>query len=65
MFCMLLRKYLTGGKIDSISQLGLERIVEIVVQNTDEFLQPIEYKLIIEIMGKHSNIILLNSKTIQ
>jgi len=62
MFCMLLRKYLTGGKIDSISQLGLERIVEIVVQNTDEFLQPIEYKLIIEIMGKHSNIILLNSK---
>ena len=63
MFCMLLRKYLTGGKIESISQKGLERIVEIIIHNTDEFMQPAEYKLIIEIMGKHSNIILLDLKS--
>lgn len=58
MFCMLLRKYLLGGKIKSILQRGLERIVEITVCNTDEFMQPKEYMLIVEIMGKHSNIIL-------
>jgi len=63
MFCMLLRKYLGGGRILSIAQWGLERIVEIHIQNTDEFMQVIEYKLIIEIMGKHSNIILINKDT--
>ena len=62
MFCMLLRKYLLGGKIESISQKGLERIVEITIHNANEFLQPAEYKLIAEIMGRHSNIILLDSK---
>jgi len=60
MFCMLLRKHLLGGKIEFISQKGLERIVEIIIHNTDEFMQPVEYKLIVEIMGKHSNIILLD-----
>ena len=58
MFCMLLRKHLLGGKIISILQKGLERIVEIAITNTDEFMQPKDYKLIVEIMGKHSNIIL-------
>ncbi len=62
MFCMLLRKYLLGGKIISISQKGLERIVEISISNTDEFMQLKEYKLIIEVMGKHSNIILTDSQ---
>lgn len=62
MFCMLLRKYLLGGKIKSIFQKGLERIVEIAINNTDEFMQLKEYKLIIEIMGKHSNIILTDSQ---
>jgi len=57
MFCMLLRKHLLGGKIISILQKGLERIVEIAITNTDEFMQPKDYKLIVEIMGKHSNII--------
>jgi predicted ribosome quality control (RQC) complex YloA/Tae2 family protein len=60
MFCMLLRKHLLGGKIESISQKGLERIVEIIIHNTDEYMQLTEYKLIAEIMGKHSNIILLD-----
>ncbi len=61
-FCMVLRKYLVGGIISDISQKDMERIVEIVVQSRDEFMQPIELKLIIEIMGKHSNVILVNSK---
>ncbi len=60
MFCMLLRKHLIGGKVQQIRQYGLERIVEISVQNVDEFMQPLEFKLIIEIMGKHSNIILID-----
>jgi len=62
MFCMLLRKYLLCGKIKSIIQKGLERIIEITITNTDEFMQIKEYKLIIELMGKHSNIILANSQ---
>jgi predicted ribosome quality control (RQC) complex YloA/Tae2 family protein len=60
MFCMLLRKHLVGGKVQQIHQLGLERIVQITVQNVDEFMQPVEFKLIVEIMGKHSNIILID-----
>ena len=62
MFCMLLRKYLVGGKIVSISQKSLDRIVEIIIYNMDGFMQPTEYKLIAEIMGRHSNIILLDLK---
>lgn len=62
MFCMLLRKYIIGGKVTSIFQPGLERIIEITVQNNDEFMRPAEYKLIAEIMGKHSNIILIDSQ---
>ncbi|ADL07779.1 Rqc2 family fibronectin-binding protein [Thermosediminibacter oceani] len=61
MFCMLLRKYLIGGRIREIKQKDLERLVEIEVENTDEFGR-ITYKtLLVEIMGKHSNIILIDS----
>jgi len=48
---MLLRKHLLGGKIKSILQKGLERIVEMTITNTDEFMQLKEYKLVVEIMG--------------
>lgn len=64
MFCMLLRKHLVGGKVKEINQKELERIVEIKIQNDNEYMEPMEYSLIIEIMGKHSNIILLNDKGI-
>lgn len=63
MFCMLLRKYLLGGKIEEIVQDGLERILNITIKNTDEFMQPAEYEIVAEIMGKHSNIILLDLQT--
>lgn len=63
-FCMLLRKHLIGGRISNISMQGLERLVNIEIETINEF-NEIEIKtLIIEIMGKHSNIILTNTDNI-
>lgn len=64
-FCMLLRKHLIGGRISKISMLGLERLVQIEIETINEF-NEIEIKtLIVELMGKHSNIILIkNDNTI-
>ena len=60
-FCMLLRKYLIGGRISNISMLGLERLVNIQIETINEF-NEIEVKtLVLELMGKHSNIILTKS----
>lgn len=58
MFCMLMRKYLTGGRILSISQPRLERILDIVVEANDEMGVPKKKIITIEMMGRHSNIIL-------
>lgn len=56
-FCMLLRKHINNGRIVSITQPGLERIIDFKIQHLDD-LGDIQYKhLIIELMGKHSNII--------
>lgn len=60
-FCMLLRKHLMGGKIKKIYTVGLERIVYIEFECYNELNDLINKKLIIELMGKHSNIILVNS----
>ena len=62
-FCMLLRKRLQGGHIISVSQKGSERIIEIVIETRDDLGFPVNNRLIFEIMGKHSNIILVNDKT--
>lgn len=63
-FCMLLRKHLISGKISTIEIYGLERLVKINIETINEF-NEIEIKsLIIELMGKHSNIILINDKNI-
>lgn len=56
-FCMLLRKHLAGGRIVDISQPGLERIISIGIEHLDEMGDLCRKTLIIEIMGKHSNII--------
>ncbi|SKA92489.1 Predicted component of the ribosome quality control (RQC) complex, YloA/Tae2 family, contains fibronectin-binding (FbpA) and DUF814 domains [Caloramator quimbayensis] len=61
-FCMTLRKHLNGGKIADIYQVNFDRIIEFKIEGRDELGYPIIYFLIIEIMGKHSNIILLNEK---
>ena len=59
-FCMLLRKHLVGFRILNISTLNLERIVTIELEGYNELNDKLRKKLIIELMGKHSNIILLN-----
>ena len=59
-FCMFLRKYIGGGRIEAISQPGLERIAAIEILAKDEMGVPARYTLVAEIMGKHSNIMLLD-----
>lgn len=59
MFCMVLRKYLSNSKITSIYQLQLDRVVFIDFQGKDELGFEKTYTLIIEIMGRHSNISLV------
>ena len=61
-FCMLLRKHLIGGRIADFSMLGLERLVEIKIETINEFNEVEIKKLVVEIMGKHSNIILVNQE---
>lgn len=56
-FCMLLRKHIQNGRIVSITQPGLERIVKFEIEHLDELGDLKRKKLIVEIMGKHSNII--------
>ena len=61
-FCMVLRKHLTGGTIRRIYSTGLERIVFIDIDVYNELNDLITKTLVVELMGKHSNIILLNSE---
>lgn len=63
MFCMLLRKHIQGGKIISINQIEFERIVEISIDSYDELGNQVLKKIYIEIMGKHSNLILVDSQS--
>jgi len=63
-FCMLLRKHLQNGRITAVTQPGLERIIHITVEHLDELGDLKQKKLIIEIMGKHSNIIFCNQDNI-
>jgi hypothetical protein len=60
---MVLRKYLQGAVIESIEQIENDRIVEITVSNKNEIGDDIQATLIIEIMGKHSNILLVDKSS--
>lgn len=60
-FCMLLRKHLIGMKIKAFETYGLERIVRIVLEGFDELNDFITKQIVVELMGKHSNVILLNT----
>lgn len=60
MFCMLLRKYLTGAMIKDIRQLSLDRVIFIDFDATNEIGDRIDLTVCMEIMGKHSNFILLS-----
>ena len=60
-FCMLLRKHISSGRIISITQPDFERIIEIKIEHLDELGDVCQKRLIVEIMGKHSNINFVNS----
>ena len=58
MFCMLLRKHLVGGRLAAITQPRMERLVDLCFDCTDEMGSPAQKHLILEIMGRNSNLIL-------
>lgn len=60
MFCMILRKHCESGIIEDIQQVGMERIIHITIRQRDELGDISSKKIIIELMGRHSNIILLD-----
>ena len=61
-FCMLLRKHFNSARILAVTQPGLERIVDFTIEHLDELGDVRQKHLIIELMGKHSNIILCDSE---
>lgn len=61
-FCMLLRKYITGGRVIKVTQPNFERIVVIAIEHLNELGDVCTKNLIIEIMGRHSNIILCDDE---
>ena len=61
-FCMVLRKYLIGGKIIDITQYSTDRIISIDIENKDELGFNSKYSLIVEIMAGHSNITLVRKR---
>lgn len=62
-FCMVLRKYLEGGKIADISQPEMERVITFTIANPQASFPSDKYWLVAEIMGKHSNIVLVDPTT--
>lgn len=63
MFCMLLRKHMEGAKITKVQKPENERIIELYFENYNEIGDKIEECLSIELMGKHSNVVLYNTDT--
>ena len=65
MFCMILRKHLIGGVVLNVEQFALDRIIFIDISAKDELGLDTEKRIIIEIMGKHSNIILIDKPSLK
>ncbi|MFD3258620.1 NFACT family protein [Paenibacillus lentus] len=63
MFCMLLRKHCEGGVIEAITQYGMERIIVFDIRQRDELGDISAKRIIVELMGRHSNIILVDPST--
>ncbi|MEG1525221.1 MAG: NFACT RNA binding domain-containing protein [Clostridia bacterium] len=59
-FCMLLRRHLLGGRIASITQEGPDRICTLSVSARNELMDNVQLRLVIELMGKHANVILVD-----
>ena len=62
MFCMLLRKYLAGGKILALHQPPMERLAELVVEATNEMGDKVRRRLVLEAMGRRTNLLLLDGE---
>ncbi|MFH7467801.1 NFACT family protein, partial [Pseudomonas syringae group genomosp. 7] len=63
MFCMLLRKHIEGGFIESIHQIDGDRIIVLTITSKNEIGDPITRELHAEIMGRHSNLILVEKES--
>ncbi|NEW05451.1 fibronectin/fibrinogen-binding protein [Paenibacillus sp. SYP-B3998] len=63
MFCMLLRKHFEGGIIETIEQIGMERMIRMQVRHRNELGDMSTKLIMVEIMGRHSNIILIDPLT--
>ncbi|KNZ40146.1 Rqc2 family fibronectin-binding protein [Acetobacterium bakii] len=63
-FCMILRKYIMNGTITDFSQHQTDRVLEISIASKNEFNEPVTRKLLVEIMGRNSNIILIDETKI-
>lgn len=63
MFCMLLRKHCESGVIEVVEQIGMERVIRLQIRHRDELGDMSTKQIIVEIMGRHSNIILLDPAT--
>ncbi|VEI04764.1 Rqc2 family fibronectin-binding protein [Kurthia zopfii] len=63
MFCSLLRKHVEGGFIENIEQLDADRIIKITISSKNEIGDPITRILFAEIMGRHSNLIMVDAVT--
>ncbi|MBR5533921.1 MAG: NFACT family protein, partial [Ruminiclostridium sp.] len=62
MFCMLLRKYLSGGKILEIKQPPMERLAELVIEASNEMGDKVTRRLVLEAMGRRTNLVLLDGE---
>ncbi len=62
MFCMLLRKHLTGGRIQSLTQPPMERLLELELEALDELGCRVRRRLVLEAMGRRANLILLDDE---
>lgn len=62
-FCMLMRKYLQGAVITDIYQESMDRVVSFDINSRDEMGYDMNYTLVVELMGKHSNIILIEKES--
>lgn len=62
MFCMLLRKQLLGGRVLSLKQIGGDRVLHLAVDTVNELGDHVQRLLILEVMGRHSNLILVDEQ---
>ncbi|MCR4661375.1 MAG: NFACT family protein [Clostridia bacterium] len=63
-FCMLLRKHIQGGKITNLEIFNNDRIIKIVIKSKNEMMDVTNFYLYVELMGRYSNVVLVNDKNI-